>query len=329
MMLRTWILVLLSTLVSQTGPVFAVGQESENQITNLSDLASAADPTADIAAVLDRFHAAATEADLVAYFGCLHPDAVFLGTDAGERWTKAEFEVFVRPYFDAGRGWTYVPVQRHIHLDHAGSVSWFDEILHNDKYGTCRGTGVVRRDDAGHWTIAQYNLTFTVPNDVAGNVVSLIATHESDSDASLRPTTVFVVRHAEKMSPTARDPDLSPAGHDRARRLGEMLAAVPITGAYASQFKRTQQTLAPLAEARDGVDVKVIDARDPNGLAETIRVDHRGGNVAVAGHSNTVPAVLRALGVEDAPNIADSEYDNLFIVTLTADGGVHLTTLKF
>jgi len=47
-------------------------------------------------------------------------------------------------------------------------------------------------------------------------------------------------------------------------------------------------------------------------VAEAIR--QASGNVLVVGHSNTVPEVLRHLGVADAVTIGYSEYDNLFVV---------------
>jgi hypothetical protein len=35
------------------------------------------------------------------------PDGIFIGTDATERWTVAEFKAYAKPHFDKGRGWTY------------------------------------------------------------------------------------------------------------------------------------------------------------------------------------------------------------------------------
>ena len=61
-------------------------------------------------------------------------------------------------------------------LSTEGTVAWFDEALHNEKYGECRGTGVLRRHE-GRWKIVQYNLTFPVPNAIAGDVVEMIRNH--------------------------------------------------------------------------------------------------------------------------------------------------------
>ena len=135
--------------------------------------APAPDPAAEVAATLDRFHAAAARADGAAYFALFAPEAVFIGTDAGERWDLAQFRAFALPYFQKGQGWTYVPSHRHVQLSPSGDVAWFDESLSNVSLGVCRGTGVLRRVD-GHWLVCQYHLTIPVPNALAKDVVKLI-----------------------------------------------------------------------------------------------------------------------------------------------------------
>jgi predicted esterase len=126
-------------------------------------------------ATLDRFHAAAAKADLKAYFDLFAPEGVFIGTDATERWTVAEFRAYAEPLFKRGRGWTYKPraAGRHVELSPAGDIAWFSEILDNEKYGVCRGTGVLRKID-GSWRVAQYHLTVPVPNDLMERVTMLI-----------------------------------------------------------------------------------------------------------------------------------------------------------
>jgi ketosteroid isomerase-like protein len=129
-----------------------------------------------IAAALDAFHAAASRADQQAYFDLMTENVVFLGTDASERWQGQAFRDFVRQYFPKGRGWTYVPTDRHIDLAPDGSWALFDELLDNEKLGQCRGSGVLLRTEGG-WKIAQYNLSVPVPNaivlDVAGQIRSM------------------------------------------------------------------------------------------------------------------------------------------------------------
>ncbi len=137
--------------------------------------AAAQSPSAEVATVLDNLHRLASEADFAGYFALYTDDAVFLGTDATERWTKAEFQDYARGSFDAGRGWSYTPTERHIFLSPDGSTAWFDERLTNSSFGETRGTGVLVRD-AGEWKIAQYNLTIPIPNQIAREVVGRIRT---------------------------------------------------------------------------------------------------------------------------------------------------------
>ena len=139
----------------------------ENPDSSLEVLEGAVD------AVLDDFHRTASEADEERYFGHLSESAVFLGTDASERWTKDEFREFVHPYFSRGQGWTYEPVERHVTLSADGTVAWFDENLENSSYGTCRGTGALQLVD-GVWKIEQYNLMIPVPNELAKDLVARI-----------------------------------------------------------------------------------------------------------------------------------------------------------
>ena len=138
-------------------------------------VAHAASATEEIGELLDRFHKAASAARFDEYFGLFAPDGIFIGTDAEERWTVDEFKAYTKPYFDKGRGWTYVPVVRHINVSSDGRHASFDELLDNADLGRCRGTGVVRRVD-GAWKIEQYHLTIPVPNALADEVVKRIRT---------------------------------------------------------------------------------------------------------------------------------------------------------
>lgn len=130
-------------------------------------------PDQAVALVLDGFHEAASRADARSYFAAFAPDAIFIGTDATERWSVREFRAFAMPYFARGTGWTYVATSRHIVIGPGGDVAWFDEMLDNSSYGACRGTGVLVRQPEG-WKIAQYHLTIPIPNAVAKEVVARI-----------------------------------------------------------------------------------------------------------------------------------------------------------
>lgn len=121
--------------------------------------------------ILDDWHDAAAKADEGRYFGHFAPDAVFLGTDATERWDLAAFRAFAHPYFAKGKAWTFVPSGRHLAV--TGDWAVFDELLASESYGTCRGSGVLHKI-AGVWKIVQYDLSIPVPNALAKDVVAKI-----------------------------------------------------------------------------------------------------------------------------------------------------------
>ena len=120
--------------------------------------------------VLDALHARASAADYDGYFALYTDDAVFLGTDASERWPIDAFKAYTRERFAAGVGWTYSPVERFVSGE--GDVRWFDELLEGEVLGPCRGTGVLRRGADGEWRIAQYSLSVLVPNEIVEDVVA-------------------------------------------------------------------------------------------------------------------------------------------------------------
>lgn len=136
----------------------------------------------DIGRVLDSLHDAASKADGPRYFGLFAENAVFIGTDATERWPIAEFQRYAQERFDTGKGWTYTVTERHIEMGPGGRVAWFDEMLDNAKYGVCRGSGVLVRQD-GMWRIAQYNLSVPVPNDLMEGVAKQIRAFEAEQKA--------------------------------------------------------------------------------------------------------------------------------------------------
>jgi len=130
---------------------------------------------------------------------------------------------------------------------------------------------------------------------------------------------VFIVRHAEKApigagaAPMmAEDPELSTPGHERAASLAAALKDAGITAIYATQYKRTQQTAAPLAKAL-GLTVNVVLSGDLAALLEKLKAIP--GNVLVVGHSNSVTEIVQGLGVPTPLKLTDADYDNLFVVT--------------
>ncbi|MCY1083103.1 nuclear transport factor 2 family protein [Archangium lansingense] len=137
---------------------------------------AATTPTAAVNAVLDDWHKAAAQADEARYFGHFTPDAVYLGTDATERWTRDEFRAWAKPYFSKGKAWSFTAVSRHVSFSKDGAVAWFDEALATPNMGPARGSGVLVKD-GGTWKIAQYNLSIPIPNDLMDDFKARIEAH--------------------------------------------------------------------------------------------------------------------------------------------------------
>ena len=129
-------------------------------------------------------------------------------------------------------------------------------------------------------------------------------------------STIFLVRHAERADAgsdggqKAEDPDLAEIGRVRAASLAKILIDAEITAVFATEFKRTQQTADPVALAA-GVDVTIVPAKDTPALVAKLREAR--GNVLVVAHSNSLPEIIRGLGVESSVTIRESDYDNLFV----------------
>ena len=142
-------------------------------------------------------------------------------------------------------------------------------------------------------------------------------------------TTVILVRHAEKnIEPNNPDPDLSPAGQARAQELAHMFAGAGVNTIYATQYKRTQETVKPLADSL-GLRVNIVDAKETEELLKQILTNHRGETIFVSGHNNTVPEIASALSGESFPVIPESEFDNMFIVTVYRFGRAKVVKLKY
>jgi phosphohistidine phosphatase SixA len=150
------------------------------------------------------------------------------------------------------------------------------------------------------------------------------------SQSVAAPLTILLVRHAEKevVPPENKDPNLSLAGQARAQEIARMFGDAGITSIYATQYKRTQQTVKPLAD-KSGVTVTQVEAQKTPDLVKQIRDSKPGAVVFLAGHNNSVPEIIAALGGPKLPIIPETEYDNLFILTVQSDGTARLLKMKF
>ena len=142
------------------------------------------------------------------------------------------------------------------------------------------------------------------------------------------PTTLILVRHAEKAADGTLNPPLTPEGEARAAELAYLLGHVPLDAVYATPFKRTRDTVLPAAKAK-GLEVESYRA-DQDDFLETVLREHRGGTVLICGHSNTVPKQANELlGRDEYAQLDDAVYDNLFIVSVPPKGPARILRLRF
>jgi broad specificity phosphatase PhoE len=175
-------------------------------------------------------------------------------------------------------------------------------------------------------------------------ILSLTSFFGQRANASAPPqedfkvTTVFLVRHAENAAEPRPDPPLLETGVARSELLARILAKSGVKAIYTSQFLRTKATAEPLAKQLGFASVPItlkVSASNPREISsESIQeiIDKifqtPGDRVLVVGHSNSTPAVIKALGGDAAP-IGEKDYDNLFVVTIYAKGKASVTQLKY
>lgn len=168
------------------------------------------------------------------------------------------------------------------------------------------------------------------PAPDSGAVATSVA---SPADARAAATTVIVVRHAEKAAVPGDDPPLSAAGEARARALREALRDARVQAVLVTQLQRTRLTAAPLTAAL-GLEPEVVPVRGDvaahaRAVAERVLSNHAGQTVLVVGHSNTVPAIVEALGGGAVDAIDERVYDDLFVVVRPADGAARLVHARY
>jgi len=137
--------------------------------------------------------------------------------------------------------------------------------------------------------------------------------------AAAQSKTILLVRHAEKID-ESQDPELSPEGKQRAERLVKKIGRFRPGAFYSTNYKRTRDTLAPLA-ARRKKQVQTYDARQPQALIDEI-MKSRTKRFVISGHSNTIPGLANLITKKELfKNLADSEFSVIWLIKLK-DGKV-------
>lgn len=146
-------------------------------------------------------------------------------------------------------------------------------------------------------------------------------------------TTIIFVRHAEKAAVPADDPSLSDAGQRRVAELTRQLVDADVVAGvdaiYSTPYRRTQETVQPLANAL-GLEINVYDPADNEAVLARILKEHKGKIILVSAHSNTVPTLIADLGAsKKVPPIADDEYDNIYIISIPWFGKTKTIRLRY
>jgi broad specificity phosphatase PhoE len=143
-------------------------------------------------------------------------------------------------------------------------------------------------------------------------------------------TTVVIVRHAEKATAPADDPPLTAAGEGRARDLWDAIRDAGVSAVITTQFARTRATAQPTASALS-LRPTIVSSTSPSHVQDVVTEirKHPGKTVLVVGHSNTVPAIVEALGAKRPGAICDSRYDDMFVVTVAGDGKANAVHAKY
>ena len=133
--------------------------------------------------------------------------------------------------------------------------------------------------------------------------------------AEAQNKTIILVRHAEKADATSQDPELSAEGKQRAERLVKVAGKYKPGAFYSTNFKRTRDTLAPLAAKRKKT-VAIYDARKPAELLDQITKSKIKRHI-ISGHSNTVPGLANFIAKKDVfKNLDESEYGVLWVIRM-------------
>jgi broad specificity phosphatase PhoE len=158
-------------------------------------------------------------------------------------------------------------------------------------------------------------------------VVGLALVASAASALFAQPSTVILVRHAEKAATPAADPELTPAGEQRALALLKALADAKVGSIITTQFARTKATAKPLADSLHLAETVVATGAMKahiDSVAAMVKRAKKGSTVLVVGHSNTIPMIIAALGGPKMPDLCDAEYSHLFVLEMSEAGKANL-----
>jgi broad specificity phosphatase PhoE len=137
------------------------------------------------------------------------------------------------------------------------------------------------------------------------------------------PYQLYLVRHAHKAD-AGKDPVLSACGKAQASALATLLAKVPLTKLYHTQFQRTRQTAAAL-ETADRLLLS-YQAAELKTLATKLLQQQE--PALVVGHSNTVPELAALLSKQPQQPLTEQDYGGIYQLQFNERGFISLTQLQ-
>ncbi len=165
------------------------------------------------------------------------------------------------------------------------------------------------------------------PHPIASVAALIIGLGLAAPAALAEPSLVIVVTHSERAGEPAGDPALSPEGRQRARQLADHLASANVEAIITTQWRRTQETAAVLAQ-RLGIEVQPVVTRRGEAAAhidEVLAAVHKlSGLVLVVGHSNTVAGMVARLSAERPLALCETSHGYLFLLNPAAGTALQL-----
>ena len=169
-------------------------------------------------------------------------------------------------------------------------------------------------------------------------IFSLFSTHTTAQntiqDKELNPgtenevSTIILIRHAEKAEAHLKDPSLSEVGKERAEVLVQLFKDTPIALFYTTPYKRTTETITPIAKANDK-EVFTYNPSDKNSIAEMM-LSGKGKRMLIVGHSNTIPQLVNSLiGKNEFTTLNENDYGKLFIVVFKGKELIDYSVLNY
>lgn len=146
-------------------------------------------------------------------------------------------------------------------------------------------------------------------------------------------TTVILVRNADVASGLGDDLGLSPVGEIRAEELSRVLADVDVIqgpdAILVGGGRALRETAEPLARHLN-LPVQEVDTSSLTRLAKRIIKDYKGQIVVLVAQPANIPVLItRFQGSKKVPELADGEYDNLYIVSIPWYGKVKTLRLRY